>query len=205
MKYILITASIMLIYTACSNQNNFEQKVKRSVEQQLKQFPESTLQDLYKSFFQDKFGPGHIISDPLAAKRYLDSELASFETSENPEIEATGWENNYYRINLLVLKNGKLPYNVFFDAFIESVNSVESPSIDSWKTEWAKIVDVIMSMNLALPDFDSDKARIDSLLSTSKYVGHHSKQYNQAHQPHYRIISRQVFERDLQKYFEIAR
>ena len=32
-------------------------KIKKSVERQLNDYPKSTLQDLYKSFFQDRFGP----------------------------------------------------------------------------------------------------------------------------------------------------
>ncbi len=186
----------------CLSNNGFSQQVKSSVEQQLKLYPLSTLQDLYKNFFQDKFGPGHIIADTSAARLYLDSELASFETSTNPEVEPTGWQHNFYRINLSVIKEDKVPYNVFFDAFVESVNGVKSPSIDEWKKEWSSIEDVINSMNLSLPNYDSDKRAIDSLLNAGKYMMHHSKAYNDAYQPHYRIVSRKVFERDLQQYFD---
>lgn len=38
---------------------------------QMKTYPKSTLKDLYKNFFQDKFGPGHIISDTTSAGKFL--------------------------------------------------------------------------------------------------------------------------------------
>lgn len=205
MKTIFLKLLILAICTTtmyCSSDNKFNQKVRHSVEEQLKIYPLSTLQDLYKSFFQDKFGPGHLINDTVAAKRYLDSELSSFETSSNPEIEPTGWQHNFYRMNLNTIKNGKIPYEVFFAAFIESVNSVNPPTLDEWKKEWAAIEEVIRSMDLSLPNYDSDKKSIDSLLCIDKFVVHHSARYGEAYQPHYRIISREVFERDLQKYFE---
>lgn len=179
-----------------------EELVKLAVMEQLKQYPSSTLQDLYKSFFQDKFGPGHIISDTTAARKYLDRELASFEVSHNPEVEATGWQHNFYRINLSVIKEGIIPYHIFFNAFIESVNSVTPPSIEEWKNEWMAIEKIIESMDITLDNYNDDKRAIDSLLTINKFVVHHSKQYEETYQPHYRIISQKVFERDLHKYLK---
>ena len=50
--------------------------MRSSIERQLTTYPESTLQDIYKSFYQEHFGPGHIISDTASARRYLMSELS---------------------------------------------------------------------------------------------------------------------------------
>jgi hypothetical protein len=192
---------ISFLFMSCSSKN-FEQRVKSSVKIQLEQYPLLTLQDLYKSFFQDKFGPGHLINDTSAAQRYLDSELMSFETSVNPKVEPTGWEHNFYRINLSVLKDSTIPYDAFFAAFIESTNNIATPSIEEWKKEWASIEEIISSMNLSLPSYNTDKKTIDSLLDAGKYVMHHSQAYNDAYQPHYRIVSRNVFEGDLQQYLD---
>ncbi|MDR0661431.1 MAG: hypothetical protein LBG19_11760 [Prevotellaceae bacterium] len=198
----ILAGLITPVFTmCCSSKNSFEQKVRSSVQEQLKQYPQSTLQDLYKNFFQDKFGPGHIIADADAARRYLDSELVSFATSANPAIEPTGWEHNFYRVNLNVLKKNKIPYDTFLAAFIESVNSVTPLSIEEWKNEWSSIEKIISSMNLSLPNYDNDKRSLDSIIDAGNFAVHHSRIYNQAYEPHYRIISRKVFERDLQKYF----
>lgn len=80
------------------------------VERMLKQYPESTLQDVYKSFFQDRFGPGHLISDTVAARKYLQQELKEMDGSEMPYYEPAGAGENYYRVNLAVIKEGSIPH-----------------------------------------------------------------------------------------------
>ena len=63
----LITMGILL--TSCLTLKH--EQIRRAVERQLRMYPKSTLQDLYKNFFQDYFGPGHIVSDTLSAGAYL--------------------------------------------------------------------------------------------------------------------------------------
>ena len=43
----------------------------------------------YKNFFQDKFGPGHIVSDTIAAGNYLRREMASYTETEGEIAEPT--------------------------------------------------------------------------------------------------------------------
>jgi hypothetical protein len=69
---------ILLCFSACSQSIVDSRAVKAAVATQMESFPESRLQDLYKSFFQDRFGPGHIISDRQSALNYILSELAKF-------------------------------------------------------------------------------------------------------------------------------
>ena len=52
-------------------------------------------------------------------------------------------------------------------------------------------------MNLALPHYDEDKTFIDSLLSAGKYAISHSPEYRKAYHPHYRIVERGIFQREL--------
>ena len=47
-----------------------------AIKRQMAIYPESTLQDVYKSFYQDRFGPGHIISDTASARSYLMHEFS---------------------------------------------------------------------------------------------------------------------------------
>lgn len=55
-------------------------------------------------------------------------------------------------------------------------------------------------MNLNLPDYSSDKVAIDSLLDAGKYVMHHSRAYGVAYHPHYRILRRDIFEKEILPY-----
>ncbi|GEM_PF-39921 len=168
-----------------------------AVNRQVKTYPKSTLKDLYKNFFQDKYGPGHIVEDTTAAGNYLRKELGSYSKIEGDVVEPTGWAGNFYRVNLSVLKQNKIPYSVFFNAFIRSVNGIQPPTIEAWKEEWVFIEEVIHSMNLPLPDYDKDKKDIEERLDRGEYVGHHSSQFEEAYSPHYRIISKDIYENEL--------
>ena len=172
-------------------------KIKEAVERQLRDYPKSTLQDLYKSFFQDRFGPGHLVNDTSSAGNYLRYELNNSESFHERYYEPTGYENNYYRVNLSVLKENKISYQKYFDAFLRSVEKIDLDAISEWKDEWSEIESVIISMNLDLENFEEDLKMIHSVLEQGKYAVHHSEIYNSEYQPHYRIIEKTIFEEDI--------
>lgn len=174
--------------------------VRASVERQLRLYPASTLKDLYKNFFQDRFGPGHIINNTEAAANYLNSELSSMNESNTEIAEPIGWENNFYRVNLSVVKEGKVPFDIYLDAFVRSINGIKPMPIEEWREEWHKIEKIISSMSLNLPNYDEDLTYIEEQLSKSNYVGHHSEAYKKTYSPHYRIVSREIYENELLLY-----
>lgn len=196
-KY-LITIVLLIIFSISSTaQNTFENCIQESVQRQLNDFPKSTLQDLYKSFFQDRFGPGHLVSDTSMAGNYLRYELNNSTVYHEKYYEPTGYESNYYRVNLSVIKENKISYHDFFNAFLRSVENVNLNDIEEWKTEWAEIESVIISMNLNLENFEEDLEMIHSVLEQGKYAVHHSEIYNSEYHPHYRIIERKIFEEEV--------
>lgn len=52
-------------------------------------------------------------------------------------------------------------------------------------------------MQLALPFYEKDKHFIDSILSVGKYAISHSPEFREAYRPHYRIVERSIFEREI--------
>ena len=195
-RYILLAVAAMTIF-ACNKVNPTHEKIRQSVERQLELYPESTLRDLYKNFFQDRFGPGHIIADNSAADRYLRYELNTAEGFEGLDYEPTGYEGRFYRVNLGVIADGRVPYDKYFDAFIRSVNGITPISIEEWSKEWHEIDSVIMTMGLQLEDLSADRAEIKALIDGGDYVMHHSQRFNDHYQPHYRIIERTIFENEI--------
>ena len=195
-RYILLAVATMTLF-ACSRVNPTHEKIRQSVERQLELYPESTLRDLYKNFFQDRFGPGHIIADNTAADRYLRYELNTAEGFEGLDYEPTGYEGRFYRVNLGVIADGRVPYDKYFDAFVRSVNGITPISIEEWSKEWHEIDSVIVSMGLQLEDFSADRAEIKALIEGGDYVMHHSQRFNDHYQPHYRIIERTIFENEI--------
>jgi glutathione peroxidase len=171
--------------------------VREAVTRQMEKYPLSTLKDLYKSFFQDRFGPGHIISDASAAESYLLRELDSYSTVSGETIEPTGWQHNFYRVSLSVVKNGLVPRDVLLNVLIRSANGVNPVSVEEWRKEWSQIEAIIKAMDLSLPDYDADCQEIGKRLVECNYVGHHSDAYNEAYAPHYRIIARKIFEEEI--------
>lgn len=188
---------LLCLRMAAAEEKDFDTCVRQAVACQMQTYPESTLKDLYKNFFQDKFGPGHIISDTTAAGKYLRRELASYSETEGAVAEPTGWEGNFLRVNLSVLKTGQIPYDVFFDAFIRSVQDIRPIPLSEWQKEWAQIEGIIRSLNLPLPAYEADRKEIEERLSRGEYVGHHSQAFEDNYTPHYRIIRKDLFEKEL--------
>ncbi|MDR1258644.1 MAG: hypothetical protein LBK65_05140 [Tannerellaceae bacterium] len=197
MKRILFFALLGCISSGSCRDVAFEASVRTAVDRQMQTYPLSTLKDLYKNFFQDKFGPGHIIADTAGAGQYLRAELDSYTVIEGEAAEPTGREGNFYRVNLSVIKTGQVPYEVYFDAFIRSVQGINPPPVAEWAEEWTRIEAVIRSMGLSLPDYETDREEIEKRLSDGEYTGHHSSRFEAGYSPHYRIISKEIYEREI--------
>jgi len=195
MKQLTFLFVIVISCIQCFSQekNNFEKKVQLSVEQYLKIYPQSTLKDLYKNFFQDTYGPRHIVNDTLAAKNYLLNELNSYTEAVGIMAEPTGWQHNFHRVNLSVIKNNIIPFDTFFEAFIQSANNTKPININDWKKEWLGIETIIRSMQLSLPNYEQDYNEIKIRLEEGKYIGHHSELFREIYKPHYRIISTPIY------------
>lgn len=204
-KYILVIFCICLL--ACgdkqmlSDEDLFE--IKSAVEQQMKDYPVSTLKDVYKNFFQDSFGPGHLMSDqPDAVERMADylcseCEQAKLDVDPSPYYVKTGWRGNFYRVNLSVINDGMVPFDTFLLAFIESAESFSLPRVEDWSREWAEIERIYRSCGFADSGYDTDSAAIQALLAGGGYASHHSRAYEEAYHPHYRLIEKNIFEERL--------
>ena len=182
--------------TSCKHDST-DRAIIEAVEKQMYMYPESTLRDLYKNFFQDYFGPGHIIANTEAASNYLQQELATSAEFEGEDYEYTGYKGKMVRVNLKVIADGRVPYDKYLDAFLRSANGITPPSIEEWRAEWAKIDSVIKAMDIELDDAEKDRREINRLLNENKFVMHHSRQFNEHYAPHYRIIERKIFEEDI--------
>ncbi|MCD7935693.1 MAG: hypothetical protein LUG98_02420 [Tannerellaceae bacterium] len=197
MKYNLVILFLSMSIPLFPQTTIVEKQVREAVERQLETYPASTLRDLYKNFFQDRYGPGHLINDTTAAGNYLRRELSTMQESSGELIEPTGREGNFYRVNLSLVKEEVIPYDIFFDAFVRSVNAIQAPPVEVWTKEWEQIEQIIRNMELNLPDYESDRKAIAGNLKQGEYVGHHSKAFEEAYSPHYRIVSKPVFETEL--------
>jgi polyhydroxyalkanoate synthesis regulator phasin len=176
--------------------NSTSKKIELAVVMQLQRYPESTLQDIYKNFHQDRFGPGHAISNSEEVMQYLERELAAMEEEETPQpIEDIGWEHRFVRIPLAMVKTGKISREDLKELFIASAFEIKPEAGDEWKKEWRQITRIIQKKKLQVNNFEEDKKHIDSLLNENPIIAlHHSRAFNEHYHPHYRIIERKLFE-----------
>ena len=175
------------------------QDIEKFVKWQMETYSESRLLDIYKSCFQDYMGAEHLVTDSERVKAYLDQEL---ETTTLDELmpwyyEPCGIDSNYYRVSIRAIKENIITEEMLLDAFVRSANSVERPSVESWRDKWHVIIGTIDQMQLDLPQYEKDKVFIDSVLSVGKYAISHSPEYREAYHPHYRIVERRIFEEEI--------
>jgi len=183
-----------------------EKQIHQFIEDELKYYPEARLADLYKNYFQDAYGPGHLIPDTTQAGKYLDWELQQPYWTDTLPCQALGINHDYYRINLRLVKNGTIPRDTLLLAMVESATLARNPDMESWKKEWNEVLAVIKEVKPNLPGMEADEKLIGQVFSKDDVVMHHSKHYEETYHPHYRIVHRSVFERwkgkYLNKYFQ---
>ena len=125
-------------------------------------YPAAQEQDLQKLVFQDTYGPGHLIKDSASCGRYIQEELGIMElpgASDFPTYEYTLCDSNFVRVNLRVIKDGRISLRQLTSAVLRSAEGMPQP--------------------------DPSQLR------------HHSRAFNEAYHPHYRIVRRDIFEHEL--------
>ena len=191
-KLILFLIPVLLL-AACSE----SAKLRRSIDRQLATYPESTIQDIYKTFYQDRFGSGHMITDTTAAREYLIYEVgeAARDSVANPYYEPTGAQGRYVRVYLRCVNERLISENELFDAFLRSAKPTENTT-NSWEQEWQNLLDELGPETVASLDRDSVLEELN-LAATTDHAVRHSAAYRSAYHPHYRIVEKTIFEQEL--------
>ena len=208
MRKILLSFFLLLSVAVSAQENGEDQfSIEGFVNRQMQIYPKSRLLDIYKSCFQDYMGAEHLVSDKQMVKAYLDEELNTTNLDDLMPwyYEPCGIDSSYYRVSIRAIKEGIITEDQLLDAFIRSANSETRPSVESWSDRWHMIIGTIDQMKLDLPDFQEDKQFIDSVLSAGKYAISHSPDYREAYHPHYRIVERNIFEKEIKPLIDRGR
>jgi hypothetical protein len=193
MKKIICIVVLVFVSMIVFAQKNNNELIRQAIQSQINTYPKSTLQDIYKNFFQDSFGLEHLMGDSLKMREYIIEETKTCQKT-NTYYEKIGYKNNFYRVSLSVIKDSVVSIDVFMKAFMKSKDSFNPVTLDSWKKQWQSIDSIINSMNLNLDNYENDRKSIFSMLNNGSYAVHHSKQFNKYYHPHYRIIEKTAFE-----------
>lgn len=158
-------------------------------------YPKATLQDVYKSFFQEHFGPSHLIPDTATVRYYLTRELVEYNQETVLYYEPTGAEGHYVRVYLSAIADSLITVEQLFDAFVRSSAPLEQPAIE-WQTKWAFVVEVAAQSGIRFDNFEED-AELLREASLKDQEMRHSRVYNATYHPHYRIIRRDIFDNEI--------
>lgn len=189
-------AGIRVVEFSCRSVD--EASVRAAVEHLQEIYPQIRLQDIYKSFFQDYFGPAHIMGKREGVMKYLASELEEMDKEGQEDLSGRGYAvpcglgENYFQVSLNVVKDGIMTLDEFADAFIAGGGS-EPEVTDEWTGRWELLKRVVKGMVPQPEGYREDVKMINSLLKEGKYVVHHSRQFEEAYKPHYRIIRGDIY------------
>ena len=181
---------------ACTRQNDISEAIHR----QVAHYPQTTMQDVYKSFYQDRFGAEHMISDTAAVQEYLMYELtvAAADTVSNPYYESVGAQGRYVRVYLRCVNEGLLTAEQLLDAFIRSAQPTAQPQ-QSWADEWTHIEQAARETGVPCSE---EENRLLRQAAQNNHAVHHSDTYRNAYHPHYRIVEKTTFENELKHFIE---
>jgi len=197
-RYFFIVAILTL--ASCQRQG-----IRDAIDAQLREYPETRVQDVYKDFCQDNLGPGHLIPNPVSARDYLLSELGEYRGDLDsaryikPELRyfPVGDRHNFVRVDLSVVLDGLVDEEALLDAFVRSANEGRIASEKDWVRKWRKVEAVLKRDFPDIPGAAEDLAAIDSLIAGGNLILHHSEAFERAYHPHYRIVASDIFEKEL--------
>lgn len=189
---ILLTAALML---GCQRP---EDATRAALTKMLEQYPAATVQDVYKSFFQNHFGPGHLITDTAAVRAWSLQEIAETAADSvlNPYFEPTGLDGRYVRVYLRCVNEGKLTADQLLSAFFRSAQPVDE-SDSTWTKEWAELAETAIELGFPAGKEVLEELRLAAQLNRAV---RHSDAYRNAYHPHYRIVQKEIFEKELLPY-----
>ena len=196
MKYIFPYEYILLLLLIIEIESKLEMDLSILLEQ-IENHPNQTLQDVYKSCYQDEYGPGHLISNESSAINSLLQEINTIEKDYTPVtlFEQTGIYGNYLRVDLTLVRDGIIPFFVLFRALTISATIGGQKSDENWSTIWSEIVEGIKREGLKFENFEEDLENLGKISKSKDKVVHHSEMYENVYHPHYRIIEKNAFEK----------
>ncbi len=196
MKKLSVIAVFAVMCFAVTAQTMTENEIMQSIVRMQSRYPRITLCDIYKSFFQDRFGPGHIIESKEKSANYLIKELERTD-SMSVRIEPTGAAGNFVRVDVFYIKEGTVSMDFYLDCLIRSVVVVDSARVEQWLKDWIFMQQVIERNGIKIENYEKDKIFINERIANGIYEMNHSRLFNELYHPHYRIIRRDIWENEL--------
>ena len=183
-RFVLICFSAILL---CSC-NKEDRAIRQMCEEIHARYPLATLQDVYKTCYQDFFGAEHLMNDTAAARKYIHYELEQCrdtDLSAMPKREPTGFRHRFTRVNFSCLVDGEITEEQLLTMFIDAAGK-DNAFGDDWLSEWYKIENIALKVNPAWADGELQSELREA--AYGKYAVRHSGAFRNNYNPHYRIV-----------------
>lgn len=177
-----------LIMGGCSiGQSTEEDAIREMVCSIHTQYPAATLQDIYKTCYQDRFGAEHAAPDSARALAYFLYELNQMadDTLRMPICEPCGYRHRYERVSLALVQSGDMMAEELLHQFLEAARCVAEQPTESWAEEWGRIETIALK---EVPEWNNEEL-INGLREAAELNAavHHSPAFHDSYHPHYRI------------------
>ncbi len=171
----------------------------RVLTEYMRSYPQAHLQDIYKSCFQDVYGPGHLIQDSASYAQYILDEISLMDPANRafPDYEYTGIEGNFVRVNLRVVQDGRVDIGQFVSLSMQSAQLQHPMPAYEWKGTWERIAVKASHVTPRPKNYTAEAAALHTHVNNGGKAVHHSLRFNQCYAPHYRLIRRDLFEKEL--------
>lgn len=187
-SYLIVGGMIISLLTACDSDKE-DKAIRQMCEEIHEQYPLATLQDIYKTCYQDYFGAEHLMNDTAAAHNYLSMELEACrdtDMSAMPKRELTGFRHRFTRINLACVVDGELTEEQLLTMFIDAAGK-DNAFGDGWKEEWTKIESIALKV---CPSWSDQELQVELReAAKNKQAVRHSEAFRNTYNPHYRIVN----------------
>lgn len=192
-KFLIFSIAIVLSF--CSGKT---MKLIRLIETQQREKQNFEVRDAYKLIYQAVFGVAHILEIPDRAKAYLEQEIAGVDSSTTEKlIEVISVSGDVVRLNLRPYKFYNGDPDLLFDAMVQSAKAIDG-SNERFLVLWEEFKRAVENGKL---NFDVEQMRLfDEEIKKAGYPAvHHSEAYREANLPAYRVLTKDLAERLLER------
>ena len=183
--HLIIISLLALFMTSCSNDDKAIRQMCQDIHDR---YPLATLQDIYKTCYQDFFGAEHLMNDTAAARYYINYELQqcrNLDLSFMPKREPTGFRHRFVRINFSNIIEGELTEEQMLTMFIDAAGK-DNAYGDSWLEEWQKIEKIAIE---TVPEWEDAELQSELMMAAEgNHAVRHSDAFRENYNPHYRIV-----------------
>lgn len=156
---------------------------------QIARYPHLEIQDLYKLVYQGTLGPAHVVSDPAAARRWLEREISELgDAPVVPVVERLPPDGRLVRVNLRPYLDAGGDPDRLLEAFVETAKQAWG-SLEILRQNWSEVTSLAESGELPFPP-DSLIAYFVRQESDGFPAVHHSPNYQTMYRPAYRVVLR---------------